>query len=125
MGPLRDRIDMDHDPAIPISGVRWAVHDGRGHPIYLTEERWQHVVEATNHPEMADHEEELKKTLRGGARKQDTLNLQQFRYSKAFNGLAEDNTHVVAIVLFKFRETGDGLIVANNYVVTAYLKAIG
>jgi hypothetical protein len=74
---------------------------------------------------MVDHEDELRETLRNGRRKQDSLNPQKFRYSMAFPRLAEGNTHVVAIVLFRFRETSEGLIAANNYVVTAYLKAIG
>ena len=38
------------------SGKRWPVQDRDGTPTYLTEERWQHIVEANNHPEMADYE---------------------------------------------------------------------
>jgi hypothetical protein len=33
-----------------ISGKRWMVPARDGNPIYLTEERWQHIVEAGNHP---------------------------------------------------------------------------
>ncbi|MCP4653862.1 MAG: hypothetical protein GY856_00440 [bacterium] len=113
---------MPHEPTIPISGVRWSVHDRYGHPVYLTEERWRHIGEPTNHPEMADCEDELKETLRAGVRKQDSLNPQKFRYSNTFDGLPDGATHLVAIVLFRFRETGAGLIAPNNYVVTAYLK---
>jgi hypothetical protein len=44
---------------------------------------------------------------------------------KAFEGLAEDNTHIVAIALFRFSEDEAGNILPNNYIVTAYQKAIG
>jgi hypothetical protein len=42
----------------------------------------------------------------------------------AFDQLAEYNTHIVAIVLYRFREQAEEII-SNNYVVTAYQKEIG
>ncbi len=36
------------------SGKRWIVQDREGNSIYLTEERWGHIIDADNHPEMAD-----------------------------------------------------------------------
>jgi hypothetical protein len=45
------------------SGVRWTIQDRDGHEIYLTQERWEHITEPTNHPEMEDFEEELKQTI--------------------------------------------------------------
>ena len=104
---------------------RWAVHDRYGNEIYLTQERWEHITEAINHPEMSAYEEELKQTARQGRRKQDTVNPQKYRYSLPFDGLAEDNTHIVAIVLFRFRETEVGELLPNNYIVTAFQKEIG
>jgi hypothetical protein len=108
-----------------MSGKRWTVRDGYGNSINLTDERWEHIVEAINHPEMLDYEEELKETLRTGKRKQDPLNPQKYRYSKRFDNLADDNTHIVAIILFRFRENAEGRPETNNYVVTAYQKEIG
>lgn len=58
-------------------------------------------------------------------RKQDPLNPQKYRYIKPFDDLAEDNTHIIAIVLFRFSEGPDGQPVPNNYIVTAYQKEIG
>lgn len=104
---------------------RWAVRDRYGNDIYLTHERWEHIVEPINHPEMADHEEHLKETIQSGKRKQDSLNPQKYRYVRAFGDLAEDNTHIIAIVLFRFSEGPGGEPVANNYIVTAYQKEIG
>ncbi len=107
-----------------IMGRRWTVHDRQGNEIYLTEERWEHIIEPINHPEMAAYEEHLKDVIRSGRRKQDTLNPQKYRYSKAFNGLVADNTHIVVITLFRFSESEDGKPIPNNYIVTAYQKAV-
>jgi hypothetical protein len=108
-----------------MAGKRWVVHDRYGNKIYLTDERWEHITDPMNHPEMSDYEEHLKETIRSGRRKQDPLNPQKYRYVKAFDDLAEDNTHVVAIVLFRFSEGLGGEPVPNNYIVTAYQKEIG
>jgi len=106
--------------------VRWTVQDRSGSSIYLTQERWEHIIESINHPEMEDYEEEeLKETVKPGSRRQDTLNPQKFRYSKNFDHLPASNTHIVAIVLFGLQESETGTIVSNNFLVTAYQKEIG
>lgn len=105
--------------------IRWTVQDRTGNSIYLTQERWEHIIESINHPEMEEYEEELKETVKSGARKQDTLNPQKYRYSKEFANLPADNTHIVAIVLFGAREGEIGEIISNNFIVTAYQKEIG
>ena len=105
--------------------IRWTVRDHFGNEIYLTRERWEHIVEPINHPEMEEFEGHLKKTIQLGKRKQDTLNPQKYRYVKAFENLAEDNTHIIAIVLFRFKEGEVGEPAPNNYIVTAYQKEIG
>jgi hypothetical protein len=104
------------------AGRRWMVRDSYGNDIYLTQERWEHIVEPMNHPEMSAYEEHLKEAIQSGRRKQDPLNPQKYRYVKAFNGLAEDNTHIIVIVLFRFSEGSGGEPIANNYVITAYQK---
>ena len=107
------------------AGRRWVVRDRYGNDIYLTDERWEHITAPTNHPEMSAYEEHLRETIQSGRRKQDSLNPQKYRYIKAFDDLAEDNTHIIAIVLFRFSEGSEGGPVPNNYVVTAYQKEIG
>ena len=62
---------------------------------------------------------------RSGQRKQDPLNPRKYRYVKAFDDLAADNTHIIAIVLFRFSEGQASEPVLNNYIVTAYQKEIG
>ncbi|MGA7874679.1 MAG: hypothetical protein WCA08_03375 [Desulfoferrobacter sp.] len=105
--------------------IRWTVSNHYGNEIYLTHERWNHIIEPINHPEMADFEEHLKQTIWTGTRKQDSLNPRKYRYVKMFEDLPEENTHIVAIVLFRFKETEVGRPVPNNYIVTAYQKEIG
>jgi hypothetical protein len=74
---------------------------------------------------MRDYEPELQETIRSGRRKQDSLNPHKYRYSQAFDSLAEDNTHIVAIVLLRFSPGAQGEPLPNNYIVTAYQKEIG
>lgn len=106
-------------------GRRWTTHDAYGNRIYLTHERWKHITEPFNHPEMSAYEEHLRETIQRGRRKQDPLNPRKYRYVKALDDLAGDNTHIIAIVLFKFGEGEAGELVRNNYIVTAYQKEIG
>ena len=105
--------------------IRWTVQDRYGNSVYLTQERWEHIIESINHPEMEEYEAELKETVKTGTRKQDSLNPQKFRYSQEFDNLPADNTHIVAIVLFGVREDEIGEIISNNFIVTAYQKEIG
>ena len=95
-------------------GKRWTVRGRYGNDIYLTEERWKHIIDPDNHPEMEDCKEKLKETIRSGRRKQEPLNPQKYRYIKAFDDLVLDNTHIVAIVLFRFREDEEGQPIPNN-----------
>lgn len=108
-----------------VSGKRWSVIDRSGNAVYFTEERWEHIIAPENHPELARHEADLKETIRSGARKQDTLNPRKYRYTKTFDNLPLDNTHIIASVLFGFSETETGQPASNNYITTAYMKEIG
>lgn len=93
-----------------------------GREIYLTDERWEHIRD--HHLEMAACEAELRETIRVGTRRQDPLSPQKYRYFLRIADLPEDNTHVEAVVLFRFAEGTDGDLAANNYIVTAYLKQL-
>lgn len=108
-----------------MAGRRWTVRDRYGNDIYLTHERWEHIIEPINHPDMSAYEEHLQETIKSGRRRQDSLNPRKYRYSKEFDDLAGDNTHVIAIVVFKFSEGPDGEPVPNNFIITAYQKEIG
>ena len=68
---------------ITLPGIRWTTNDRQGNDIYLTNERWQHIINSINHPEMMNYEEHLKTTIRFRRRTQDTLNPQKYRYFKS------------------------------------------
>jgi hypothetical protein len=108
-----------------MSGRRWTIRDRYGNDIYLTEERWAHIIEAINHPELEDYEDYVQGVVQSGRRKQDTLNPQKYRYSMEFDDLPAYNSHIVVIVLFRFTEDEHGRPIANNYIVTAYMKEVG
>lgn len=97
-----------------VDGIRWFTRDRNGNVIYLSEERWHHITEPVNHPDLIECEKEVKQTIQQGRRKQDTINPQKYLYTMAFDGLDEDNTHIVVVVLFRFRENEDGRPIPNN-----------
>lgn len=101
-------------------GRRWTTQDRLGNEIYLTEERWDHIVNPSNHPEMLDYENELRETIRFGTRRQEMLNPNKYRYSRAFENLTASNTHIVAVIIFRLSED----LSPNNFIVTAYQKKV-
>src|SRR5262245_56370558 len=103
-------------------GRRWVIHDRDGNPIYLTEERWYHIIEPNNHPEMADYEDHLRRTIQNSRRRQEPLNPHKYRYSQPFDDLPVGFNHVVCIVLFGFDVNARGETIPNNFIVTAFLK---
>lgn len=45
------------------TGKLWVQQDRFGNEIYLTEERWQHIVDPDNHPEVATRFDLIRETL--------------------------------------------------------------
>ena len=88
--------------------------DRRGHEIYLTEERWQHICEG--HPEMREHKDKVLDVIRHGRRRQETIRSDVYRYYRNYPDLPEGNTTVVAVVRFGLNSSGE----QNNFVLTAY-----
>ena len=93
---------------------RWIVYDRNGYAIYLTDERWSHILEF--HCEMAHFEDELITTLKRGSRKQDPLDTSVYSYFHSCDHLPDRHTHVIVIVKFKTR--------SNCFVLTAYQKTL-
>ena len=106
------------------SDKRWTVQDRYGNVVYLTQERWEHIIDETNHPEMRDYEEYLKTTIKKGRRRQEPLNPRKYRYYHLFDGLPDDVNSVVVIVLFGFDVDEYGRTIPNNFVATAFFKHI-
>lgn len=90
--------------------------------IYLTQERWQHITDEDNHPEIQEYEDRLKITLQNGRRQQEPLNPRKYRYLHFFADLAGDFNHLVAIVVFGLDVNEHGETESNNFVATAFLK---
>jgi hypothetical protein len=97
--------------------ARESVGDRWGNEIYLTDERWQHILET--HEEMANFRRYLFETLRTEQRRQDAFDPSKYKYSKKFTDLLDDFTHVVVVVKF----SGQGIMrgeIPNNFILTAY-----
>ena len=107
-----------------VSGRRWLIYDRYGNPIYLTQERWEHIITDANHPEMEDYEDYLKITLLRGRRRQEHLNPRKYRYYHFFDDLPDDVNAIVVIVLFGFDIDTHGRPTPNNFVATAFFKHI-
>jgi hypothetical protein len=105
-----------------MAGQRWTVQDRYGNTVYLTAERWQHILESR--PELELHFDHVLDTLRTGERKQDALIPNKYRYSKHFDVLLPENTHLVVVVIFQTRLDTQGQYVPNNFVVTGWATYI-
>src|SRR4051794_3854972 len=93
---------------------QWTIRDRYRNEIYLTEERWAHIVE--RHDELTNRLPDLLDTLRYGERRQDALEPQKYRYRRAYADLMYDYNHIIAVVVFHLDEVG----APNNFVVTAW-----
>jgi hypothetical protein len=79
-----------------------SVSDKWGNEIYLTDERWAHIVET--HDDMMDYRRQVLMTVRTGQRRQDAFDPTKYKYSKRFRNLPEKFTHLVVVVKFAWRE---------------------
>jgi len=101
---------------------KWTVQDRYGNTIYLTEERWNHILESR--PEMEPFLEQFLETVRTGRRRQEALIPNEYRYYKQFDELLPENNHLIAKVVFKTQLDETGNYVPNNFVVTGWPKHI-
>lgn len=95
------------------------VRDAQGRRIYLTDERWRHIIDT--HRDMRQCRGHVLKTLRFGQRRQDPLDPAKYKYSRAFDDLPTNSTHVVVVVKFESIFRSDKTEESNNFVLTAYL----
>lgn len=97
--------------------------DKLGNEIYLTDERWEHIVET--HEEMLGYRDHILATLRTGQRRQDAFDPNKYKYPQRFTDLPEDFTHVVVVVKFAQREDARRIESPNNFILTAYQVSRG
>lgn len=98
--------------------MKEVVQDRYGNTIYLTEERWQHVIK--RHPPLRNFRAEVLKTIRTGKRERSIHSYNKFLYRRACQHLPLPYSHIEVAVIFAIR---DGQ--PNNFVVTAYPMIIG
>lgn len=101
---------------------KWTVRDRYNNTIYMTEERWQHILESR--PELEPYFDLFLETLRTGKRERDPLQPEKFRYYKPFDVLLPLNTHLICIVIFRYQEDEVGASIPNNFVVTGWANYI-
>ena len=89
---------------------RWMVRDRRGREIYLTGERWKHIVE--RHEELSAHLDDVLDTVRKGHRKQDAIRPYKYTYVRRCESLPGDFNRIVVEVVFRPDD--------NNFIVTAW-----
>jgi hypothetical protein len=109
--------------AIMATGKLWTQRDRFGNDIYLTRERWAHIIDPDNHPEVEPFFAYLKETIRLGHRRQDPYDQNSYRYYRAFADLPDDQTHVVVCVRFRWTTGSRGSMRPEKFVTTAYLQA--
>jgi len=101
---------------------KWIIHDRYNSTIYLTEERWLHILESR--PELEPFFEQFLDTIRTGRRKQAALMPNEYHYYKQFNELLPENTHLIAVVIFKTYIDESYNYVFNNFIVTGWAQYI-
>ncbi len=72
---------------------KWTIQDRYGNTIYLTEERWHHILESR--PELELFRDEFLETIRTGRRRQDALISNEYRYFKQCDALLPENNSLI------------------------------
>lgn len=98
--------------------AKWTVQDRWGNEIYLTEERWRHILE--RHEELTGLFDEVLETLRRGQRRQEALDPHRYRYRRLCEALPPEFSHIVVAVVFRHKERPDGTTSPNNFVTSAW-----
>jgi hypothetical protein len=93
--------------------MRDEVQDRYGNIIYLTDERWQHIVKY--HHQLDGRRADVLSTVRSGMRYRDPFTPEKFYYIKAFPNLGGRFKRIKVVVVFHMRVNEP-----NNFIVTAY-----
>jgi hypothetical protein len=104
-------------------GKLWRQRDRFGNDIYLTHERWAHIIDPDNHPEVEPYFDYVRETIRLGRRRQDPYDPNGYQYYRSFPDLPDDNTHLVVCVRFRWPTEPDGTVREEKFVTTAYFQS--
>lgn len=105
------------------NGKLWTQRDRFGNDIYLTHERWEHIIDPDNHPEVGPYFDYVKETIRLGRRRQDPYDPNGYQYYRAFSNLPDDNTHLVVCARFRWPTDPDGKVREEKFVTTTYFQS--
>jgi hypothetical protein len=103
-------------------GKIWTQRDRFGNDIYLTYERWDHIIDPDNHQQVEPYIDHLRETIRLGRRKQDPIIPNTYKYYRKFDDLPEGMNHLVAVVVFRWATDPEGAMHEEKFVVTAYFQ---
>jgi hypothetical protein len=93
------------------SGKAWTVQDCYGNEVYLTWERWEHII--NHHPSMEPFFDEVRLTVQRAKRWQDRwLPYKWFYVNWNVHGLEPGDNCIVVVVMFK---PGPGWFVLTSY----------
>ena len=104
------------------TGKIWTVRDRYGHEIYLTWERWEHIIDPDNHPEVEPFMAYIATTIQLGRRRQDTYDANGYQYYRALPNLPDQNNHLVVCVRFRWHVQPDGSLQEEKFVTTVYFQ---
>jgi hypothetical protein len=97
---------------------KWVVCDHAGREIYLTEERWNHIV--SRHRELRDHLNDVLETVRRGHRQQQPHDSQTYVYRLPCESLCPPFNGIMVVVTFHFQQQAQDETSPNNFIVTAW-----
>ncbi len=103
-------------------GKLWIQHDRFGNEIYLTYERWTHIIDPDNHSEVKSFLNDVAETIRTGRRRQDPYDPNSYQYYLSHPNLPDGNTHLVVCVRFRWSTGPDSIVREEKFVTTAYFQ---
>ena len=96
----------------------WTIRDREGREIYLTEERWNHIV--SRHSELRERRDEVLETVTRGQRRQQPHDPQTYVYRLRCNALPPPLNGILVVVTFRFQQNEQGEMTPNNFMITAW-----
>jgi hypothetical protein len=102
--------------------VNYAQRDRFGNEVYLTRERWAHITDLENHPEVEPYFDYVAETIHLGRRRQDPFDPNAYRYYRSYPNLPDNNTHLIVCVRFRWYTDRDGTVHEEKFVTTAFFR---
>lgn len=104
------------------SSKAWTVQDRHGNQIYMTWERWAHIIDPDNHPEVEPFFDLVALTIQRERRRQDKYDPNGYQYYHLYHELPDGNTHLVVCVRFRWSTHTDSTVEEEKFVTTAYFQ---